>query len=125
MSVRQEGNALIVESAHDGYQRLSGRPVHRRRWVLRAGHLEVRDFVEGGFLTALSRVYFHPDVKLQQKVGAGGTAQWQGHVLNWQAEAATVAVKPSSWAPEFGAQLDNVCLELTASEGMVVFTLSW
>lgn len=125
VSVRQEVNALIVEGSHNGYQRLPGGPVHRRRWELCAGHLEVRDFVEGGEVTAVSRVYFHPDVKVQQKVGAGGTAQWQGHVLNWQAEAATVAVKPAHWAPEFGLQLDTICLELTASKDKVIFSMNW
>ncbi len=39
---------VIVAAAHDGYRRLTGRPVHRRTWTLTAAGLEVRDRVTGG-----------------------------------------------------------------------------
>ena len=31
---RADGGVLTVEAAHDGFRRLPGRPVHRRRWSL-------------------------------------------------------------------------------------------
>src|SRR6202034_2591158 len=39
---------VIAAAAHDGYRRLTGRPVHRRTWTLTAAGLEVRDRVTGG-----------------------------------------------------------------------------
>jgi hypothetical protein len=36
-----------VEAAHDGYRGLPGRPVHRRRWTVRAEELRVDDEVTG------------------------------------------------------------------------------
>jgi uncharacterized heparinase superfamily protein len=125
VSVKRQGDAVIVEAAHDGYQRLPGRPVHRRRWVLTTGSLEVSDFVEGRFTSAVARVYFHPDVKLMPDVGAGGTAEWRDHAIVWLTDAESVAIKPSCWSPEFGVQLENICLELTAEKGKAVFSLSW
>jgi uncharacterized heparinase superfamily protein len=125
VSVKRQGDAIIVEAAHDGYKRLPGHPVHRRRWILRAGHIEVSDFVEGRFSSAMARVYFHPDIKLKADGGAGGTAQWRDHVIDWQTDAESVAIKPSSWAPEFGLQVENVCLEVTAAKGRAIFSLSW
>ena len=39
---------VSAEAAHDGYRRLPGRPVHRRRWSLTGSGLQVDDEVTGG-----------------------------------------------------------------------------
>ena len=41
------GGVLTIEAAHDGYRRLPGRPVHRRRWLLTEAGLRVEDYVTG------------------------------------------------------------------------------
>jgi uncharacterized heparinase superfamily protein len=41
------GEAVTVQASHDGYRHLPGRPVHRRRWTVRAGELRVDDTVSG------------------------------------------------------------------------------
>ena len=41
------GGVLTVEAVHDGYRRLPGRPVHRRRWPLTETGLRVEDHVTG------------------------------------------------------------------------------
>jgi len=38
---------LVAEAAHNGYQRLAGRPLHRRRWSLSTAGLRVDDKVTG------------------------------------------------------------------------------
>jgi uncharacterized heparinase superfamily protein len=40
-------DTVTVEAAHDGYRSLPGRPLHHRRWALRAGELRVDDTVTG------------------------------------------------------------------------------
>jgi uncharacterized heparinase superfamily protein len=44
---RVDRGTVTVEAAHDGYRNLPGRPLHRRRWALRAGELRVDDTVTG------------------------------------------------------------------------------
>jgi uncharacterized heparinase superfamily protein len=39
---------VTAAAAHDGYRRLPGRPVHRRRWTLTGAGLQVDDEVTGG-----------------------------------------------------------------------------
>jgi uncharacterized heparinase superfamily protein len=39
---------VTAEAAHNGYRRLPGRPVHRRRWTLTGAGLQVDDEVTGG-----------------------------------------------------------------------------
>jgi uncharacterized heparinase superfamily protein len=42
-----EAGAVTVGAAHDGYRRLRGRPVHRRRWTLTSAGLQVDDEITG------------------------------------------------------------------------------
>jgi uncharacterized heparinase superfamily protein len=42
-----DGEDIVIEAEHDGYRRLPGRPVHRRRWILAGAGLAVQDLVTG------------------------------------------------------------------------------
>ncbi len=45
---RGDAGRVTIEAAHNGYRRLPGRPVHRRRWSLTSTGLQVDDEVTGG-----------------------------------------------------------------------------
>jgi uncharacterized heparinase superfamily protein len=47
VAARENGDGVTIEAAHDGYRRLPGRPVHRRRWQLTDSGLQVDDEVTG------------------------------------------------------------------------------
>lgn len=111
VSVKRDGNTVIVEAAHDGYRRLPGRVVHRRRWILQANRLEVIDIIEGAFSEAVSRVYFHPDIKIR-KVGAGGTAFSLDRTVSWETNVVDSTIEATSWHPEFGVSIPNSCLRM-------------
>jgi len=42
-----DGRTISVVASHDGYRRLSGKPVHRRIWSIAAAHVEITDEVQG------------------------------------------------------------------------------
>jgi uncharacterized heparinase superfamily protein len=65
------GGVLTAEAVHDGYRRLPGRPVHRRRWLLTEAGLRVEDHVTGrGRHTLVLRWHLAPGSELQL-TGAG------------------------------------------------------
>jgi uncharacterized heparinase superfamily protein len=109
--VKRDGGAVIVEAAHDGYCRLPGRVVHRRRWILQSTRLEVSDIVEGGFAEAVSRVFFHPNIQIR-KAGACGTVYFSNRIVSWETTAVDSAVESTSWRPEFGVSVPNSCLRM-------------
>ncbi|MFP8835073.1 heparinase II/III family protein [Hydrogenophaga sp. XSHU_21] len=60
------GPEVTLDAFHDGYARLPGKPVHRRRWVLRPGMLEVIDQVQSqGSHRIDVHFHVHPDVTLR------------------------------------------------------------
>jgi uncharacterized heparinase superfamily protein len=111
VSVRRDGDAIIIEAAHDGYYRLPGRVIHRRRWILQVNQLEVIDVIEGVFSEAVSRVFFHPNIQIQ-KVGTGGKVYLLDRTLQWETNAVDSAIEVTSWYPEFGISVPNSCLRI-------------
>ncbi|MGH3217624.1 MAG: heparinase II/III domain-containing protein [Streptosporangiaceae bacterium] len=47
LAVHADSTGLTCEAVHDGFRRLPGRPLHRRRWSLTADGLRVDDLVTG------------------------------------------------------------------------------
>ena len=105
VSVRVEQDAVRIEAAHDGYRRLRGGVVHRRSWELRDECLEIVDHLEGSVNGAISRVHFHPAVKLAHD-RVEGIARWNGEVIKWRTEGCEPGIAASTWHPEFGMSMD-------------------
>lgn len=128
VSIKLDVNAVIVEAAHDGYRRLPGRVVHRRRWILQANRLEVIDIIEGEFSEAVSRIYLHPDIKIQQ-VGVGGTSTWKDRRVILESSVVDTALEATVWHPEFGVSTPNSCLRMSVPRSKKIghcrFALDW
>jgi uncharacterized heparinase superfamily protein len=65
--------AVEVVASHDGYRRLPGSPVHRRRWSIAEGRVDIEDTVLGaGRHRLISRVYVDCDVATRCELSARG-----------------------------------------------------
>ena len=135
---------LEVSAAHDGYCRLSGRPVHRRAWCLTAGHLAVTDRIEGQFAKAVARFHLHPAVRVvyAETDGAGGADGGNsgasqchhqagqlllpgGQRVTWRVTAGVARLMPDQWRPQFGLSLPSQCLEVRFTHGQCQLDLVW
>jgi uncharacterized heparinase superfamily protein len=47
LAARADSSGVTCEAVHDGFRRLPGRPLHRRRWSLAEGGLRVDDLITG------------------------------------------------------------------------------
>ena len=112
LGVRSGESQFTVTGEHDGYRRLRGRNIHRRRWTLNARELRIEDRVEGGFRSAKCYFYLHPDIHVLR--GRGPELQLsdsQGKLLEVRFEgAATVDVTDATWHPAFGVAMANRCI---------------
>lgn len=101
---------LWLRAAHDGYRRLPGRVLHRRKWRLRPDSLRIIDRLDGRFSGAQARFHLHPDVG-PDDVGA---------------DLDTLRVEPSTWHPRFGASEPNrVLVGDIGSQGEHVTEFRW
>jgi len=115
--VKLADDSFRFEGGHDGYCRLSGRPVHRRTVTWQGNTILVADQIDGtGQHVMGSRLHIHPALRV--------SLQDNRAVL--QAEDETVAVVelvgdgrmetlPGWYCPEFGLQMECVVLASTTS----------
>ena len=100
---------LQFSGEHDGYERLPGRPVHRREVILEVrGRWSVRDTVTGtGTHQVESFLHLHPDVHCEPgaerefRLSAPGGLQLRLSV----GAGVTVRRVPGYYCPEFGTRL--------------------
>jgi len=110
-----EGEGEIrVACGHDGYRRLSGKPVHQREWILVNKGLIIKDRITGSFRNAVGRFYLHPEICLEINSSAnqGLFLLAQGEIITWEIKGGEVRIVETIWCPSFGVCYPNKCLEV-------------
>jgi uncharacterized heparinase superfamily protein len=79
-AAREDAHGVSAEAEHDGYRRLPGHPVHRRRWLLTGAGLQVDDEVTGGRRhTVAVRWHLAPGAEVRLKAGGAVVTTTAGH----------------------------------------------
>ena len=127
LQFEQTGETLTAECGHDGYCRLPGRPLHRRRVVLVPGQLLVSDSIGGSYRRATTHWHLAPGVVIERaNHAAAGILSFAGGLrLSWQVSGAQVEVAPASYHPEFGMAVENWCLQLHWRQSQCSIRFEW
>jgi uncharacterized heparinase superfamily protein len=121
---RERAGRIVIDASHDGYRRLAGRNIHRRRWTFEAGALRIDDAIEGPFRSAVAYLHLHPDVAIAALSPQQRTARLQivnGPAIDVTVTGASLTAAESTWHPRFGASIASQALVL-AFEGATVNT---
>jgi uncharacterized heparinase superfamily protein len=111
LNIAETAGGIRIEASHDGYRRLSGRNLHRRRWLLSDEYLVIEDEVTGEFDRAEIRFHLHPGIAvLEADVGKVLLQLPDGKMVELLIEGANLAVEPTTWHPYFGISTPNTCL---------------
>jgi uncharacterized heparinase superfamily protein len=131
LAVMQEGEAMHVACAHDGYLRLPGRVMHRRAWTLAPGVLQISDVLSGQYRQAVARFHLHPAINVEAE-GANSALPDavtlilpQGQRVQLAVSGGVLHTKPSFWHPEFGQNVANLCLVVECNAAEVTTRISW
>ena len=115
-------NEIAITASHDGYQRLVGRPTHKRSWQLTSNSLTITDLITGKFDIAIARFYLHPSVNTSE---TGSLMLANGQRLQYSNRGTIMTMEESIWHPEFGKNVCNTCLVFTFTRSKSVFELRW
>jgi uncharacterized heparinase superfamily protein len=131
LTVGQAGTgALTVECGHDGYRRLGGGVVHRRRWTFQGATILIADDVSGRYSRAESMWHLHPSVRVTDPVReADGTTVLlhlnDTRTVRLEFRGATVRADRSTWHPQFGTATPNICLVATLNGSRSEVRITW
>ncbi len=92
----RDGDALWLWAGHDGYRRLPGKVIHRRRWRLDPKGLSVEDALEGRYKSAEARFHVLP-----------------GEKFTWTVDWASGRLAVATWHPRFGQSIACEVLSVT------------
>lgn len=126
-SLRRDEDVDEFTAEHDGYTRLARGLVHRRRWWLSAGRLEVLDTLGVAQAEVIARFYLHPAVKVDRPVpGTYDEIPFRDGEFRGIVRAAGQAIEldASQYFPEFGQSQANLCLKVRAVNVPIVFEWS-
>lgn len=118
-----EDGIIRLWGAHDGYSRLPGRPIHRRRLELTTSSLTVHDVLSAmSTRSAEVRFHLHPDCSLEQEADALRIRAGSG-CLSVKAQY-PIRVEEGWYAPEFGLRIRNkvLVMKIPGSHGSCAFT---
>jgi uncharacterized heparinase superfamily protein len=116
------GDAVCLEASHDGYLRLPGRVIHRRRWILTGDCLTVTDVLKGRFETAEARYRFAPSWRLAAQ---SRCAMSNDDTVDWSVSGGTARTELSHWSPGFGVRERCELLAVSPQGGMVEVRFNW
>jgi uncharacterized heparinase superfamily protein len=113
-------NSVEFSAEHDGYKRLTNKPIHKRYWRIRKGHIEVKDEVTGNGNKVNLRYYLHPDVQVLQNIDKLVLKVSSGLQVEF-ISSHRPKVESTTYHDEFGISRNNNCLLI---EGTTLFTNS-
>ena len=114
LEIAETDNKVLVSCAHNGYRRLKGKPVHRRKWQFSESRLVIEDCVEGQFDTAFAYFHLHPSVTVKVfETGSWYLLLTGGQRAIFSVQAGDAQLVSSHYAPEVGKTLQTQCFKVT------------
>lgn len=117
-------DGFSLSGEHDGYRRLSGKPVHKRSFLWEsAGRLDVCDRIQTSrSVTAVSRLHLHPTCRIKSMGEREAVVEFpEGEFRITFQDGGTLRREDSFYCPEFGRKEPNVALAF-ALEGKEIET---
>ncbi len=126
LNIAETSGGIRVDASHDGYRRLPGRNLHRRRWLLSDESLVIDDEVTGVFDRAEIRFHFHPEIAvLEAGIGKVHLSLPDGKSVEVLIEGGNVFVKQTTWHPYFGISTPNTCLMAVLTGPKIRTLIKW
>ncbi|MGM0858924.1 MAG: heparinase II/III family protein [Pseudomonadota bacterium] len=127
VSVSYDARVVRVSASHDGYRRLPGKVLTKRKWLFEEGVIQVIDQLNGSWSKAISRFYCHPSIIVEQlNEREILLILQQGQKVRLSVEGASeLRLVDSAWHPGFGLSTPNRCIEAVLSGPQLVSRIDY
>jgi uncharacterized heparinase superfamily protein len=126
LSFTQSVDRITVGCSHNGYLRLSGKPVHRRTWEWAEDSLIVRDHLSTRVKKAVARYIFHSDLQVKKLSAAKLLIVLpNGKILNVTVLAGVADLHPATHSTEFGLVHQTSRLDIIVENETAAVCFEW
>lgn len=114
VEIIDEDNILEFSAVHDGYTRIVSKPLHKRKWKVNDGCLEIVDEVSGSQNSVKLRYYLHPGILIEMLDGCILLSTSLEKLAKIKTDH-NVQVVDTTYHDKFGSSQKNKCLLITGS----------
>ncbi len=127
LAIDSDSDFISVDSAHDGYTQLPGKPVHRRKWKFRKGVLQIIDQLSSHQDNAAVLFHLHPAIVIIEKSRNHVTLRLPSDhkVKLLVAKGKSLNLVPSTWHPGFGESLTTSTIFIPFSSRENITEIFW
>jgi uncharacterized heparinase superfamily protein len=106
-------NTIIFTASHNGYERMSNSPIHKRKFILTKNICTIEDFISGSANKIISRFYIHPEINIRKrKSGLVFSKNNQDLVYLKYSSLLDLEIINSTYHDEFGVNRSNKCIQI-------------
>ena len=114
LEIIEEDKRLEIMAVHDGFRRIASKPLHKRKWKLYDGILEIIDEVTGSENSVQLRYYLHPDIQIELLDDEIVLSSSEEYVAKIRTDR-NVEVVDTTYHDKFGSSQKNKCLLITGT----------
>jgi uncharacterized heparinase superfamily protein len=114
VEIIDEDKKLEFSAVHDGYARIASKPLHKRKWKVNDGCLEIVDEVTGSQNSVQLRYYLHSDILIDMLDGCFLLSTSLGKLAKIITDQ-NVQVVDTTYHDKFGSSQKNKCLLITGT----------
>jgi len=120
----------VLSANHDGYRRLSGKPVHHREWSMSKRQMVIRDRISGQGVHHAAAVFpIHPEVSVNSMQGQSVMLHVDHHPVEVMIEGeGELELRSAYYHPEFGCSVENFQLVYSVQQPLpieITTRISW
>ena len=117
-------SSIVLQASHNGYKSVFGGCLHNRKIILGSQTLTVIDELKGSFKSAMSRLYFHPEltINLENNILS---VEGPGFMMTGDLTECPASIVNTLWHPEFGVSLPNKALEIEFISKKLKIKFKW
>jgi uncharacterized heparinase superfamily protein len=114
VEVIDDGNKIEFSAVHDGYKQIISKPLHKRKWNVCDGCLEIVDEVSGSQNSVQLRFYLHPDILIEMLEGCMLLSTSSENLAKIRTDQ-NMQVVDTTYHDNFGSSQKNKCLLITGT----------
>ena len=125
LSFEENGSAVFLNCAHNGYRRLPGRVTHQRTWALTDQSLTVTDKLSGKYQTVVAYFHLHPLLCVSSLDGNSCVLSVAGHDVMLTVTGGELRVGEGAYHEGFGLRATATCLQVTMTADQLSTVIRW